>query len=183
MLARFSRPRLLPPRSSRTGPLAGKSSKRGRASTARAECRRAQKRLAIPANPANPPAVKRLVLLLGAVAFAASVATAAEIKSELRTKAEAGDAKAQVELGKAYHFGTGVIMDRAEAVKWFRRAAEQGAATAQTILGLYYELGLAVEKDPVEAVRWYLKAAAQGDANAQINLGFSYSNGVGAPKD
>lgn len=44
--------------------------------------------------------------------------------AELRRKAEAGDAKAQYNLGICYTFGQGVPKDAAEAVKWFRKAAD-----------------------------------------------------------
>lgn len=99
--------------------------------------------------------------------------------SELREKADAGDASAQVNLGKAYHEGNGVPHDAALALKWFRKAADQGDATAENELGVMYRMGDGVEADKVEAVRWYHKAAKQGNANAMFNLGASYYNGDG----
>ncbi len=35
-----------------------------------------------------------------------------------------------------------VVLDAAEAVRWFRRAAEQGHADAQNSLGLIYKVGI-----------------------------------------
>lgn len=112
--------------------------------------------MATHANSANPPAVKRLVLLIGAVAFAVSVATAAEAITieELRAMAEAGDAEAQVSLGGLFYLGHVVVKDEFEATKWFRKAAEQGLASAQYNLGVAYASGQGVAKDEVEAYAW-----------------------------
>ena len=128
--------------------------------------RLAQKRLAIHGNAAKPPAVKRLVLLLGAVAFAASVATAAETITieELRAMAEAGDAEAQVGLGGLFYLGQGVAKDEVEAVKWYRKAAEQGIAMAQINLGVRYANGTGVAKDQVEAYAWFNLAAIKDES-------------------
>ena len=45
---------------------------------------------------------------------------------ELILKAEAGDAKAQCNLGWCYETGTGVEKSEREAVKWYTKSAEQG---------------------------------------------------------
>ena len=44
---------------------------------------------------------------------------------EVKAKAEAGDAESEVELGRRYDKGEGVVKDHAEAAKWYRKAAEQ----------------------------------------------------------
>ena len=54
---------------------------------------------------------------------------------ELLPLAEQGDAAAQHKLGVMYDNGEGVLVNDAEAVKWYRKAAEQGDSDAQTILG------------------------------------------------
>jgi TPR repeat protein len=69
-----------------------------------------------------------------------------------------------------YHNGRGVLMDDAEAVRWFLKATDQGDANAQLQLGNIYLKGQGVPKDYVEAARWSLKAAAQADAIAQTLL-------------
>ena len=51
--------------------------------------------------------------------------------ADLRARAEAGDATAQLDLGLMYGTGRGVPQDFAEAVGWYRKAAEQGTALAQ----------------------------------------------------
>jgi hypothetical protein len=79
--------------------------------------------------------------------------------SDVRAKAETGDAQAQYSLGRAYRFGYGVAKDMVEAVKWYRKAAEQGHTTAQTNLGSAYSCGVWVQKDLTESAKWFRKAA------------------------
>lgn len=102
---------------------------------------------------------------------------------EILTKAQAGDAKAQYELGVAYANGKGTDTNYVEAVKWFLQAADQGNAPAQRDLGLQYQFGRGVDKDYVQAVTWYRKAADQGYARAQVNLGLMYENGWSVDKN
>ena len=108
--------------------------------------------------------------------------TASEI-SQLEAKAEAGDAIAQTELGKAYQNGDGVPQNDALALKWLRKAADQGHAAAENDLGIAYRMGNGVERDKAEAVRWYHKAAKQGNSRAMFNLGAAYYNGDGVEED
>ena len=81
---------------------------------------------------------------------------------EVKAKAEAGDAESQVELGRRYDEGAGVVKDHAEAAKWYRKAAEQNDADAQYNLAICYERGDGVAEDWVEAYKWLLLAARQG---------------------
>ena len=53
---------------------------------------------------------------------------------ELREKALAGDAEAQLFLGQSYQRGSGVEKDLDEAIKWLRKSAEQGNVYAPHIL-------------------------------------------------
>ena len=55
--------------------------------------------------------------------------------------------------------GTGVSVDKREAIKWFTRAAEAGNANAQKCLGLIYKTGTGVDVDIQESNKWYAKAA------------------------
>lgn len=102
---------------------------------------------------------------------------------KLRARAEAGDASAQFDLGKAYESGNGVSKNDESAVKWYRKAADQGNADAENMLGVMYLLGQGVSRDKEEAVRWYHKAAKQGNSQAMFNLGASYYNGEGVPSN
>ncbi len=124
-----------------------------------------------------------LVVLLSAFTFQLDAQQTENNLAEVRTKAEAGDASAQCDLGIGYSTGQGVARDPVEAVKWYRKAAEQNYAQAQCNLGLCYAYGQGVAHDPVEAVKWYRKAAEQNYAQAQCNLGASYSTGQGVAQD
>lgn len=108
--------------------------------------------------------------------------TQAEV-SDLKVKAEQGDAVAQWTLGKAYEQGNGVAPNANSAAIWYRKAADQGNAAAENDLGIMYRIGDGVNRDKEEAVRWYRKAAKQGNPQSLFNLGVSYYNGDGVPSD
>lgn len=99
--------------------------------------------------------------------------------SELKQKAEAGDAASQFALARAYENGKGVPQNGTLAFQWCRKAAEQGNADAQNELGIMYRNGIGVERNKEEAVNWYKKAARQGNSHAMFNLGAAYYNGDG----
>jgi len=101
----------------------------------------------------------------------------------LRRQAEAGDAKAQVQLGLAYASGDGVAADEAEAVVWFRKAAEKGDASGEYFLSEMYLTGRGGTVDTAEAVKWLKRSAEHGDARGQSNLAVLYVQGQGVPKD
>lgn len=103
--------------------------------------------------------------------------------SQLQSKAKAGDAAAQFDLGRAYENANGVPQDDGEAFKWYRLSAEQGNAAAQNNLGIMFQLGHGVEKDKKESVEWFRKAAKQENPNACFNLGAAYYNGEGVGID
>jgi TPR repeat protein len=98
---------------------------------------------------------------------------------ELTKLAQAGDAKAQFELGQMYEDGRGVTQDDELAATWFRKAADQGNAGAQNSLGIMYSQGRGVARDREEAVRWYKKAAKQGLSESEYNVAIAYFNGEG----
>ena len=88
--------------------------------------------------------------------------------TELRAKAEQGNAQAQNELGEAFRLGKlGLTTNVVEAVKWYRKAAEQNYAEAQYSLGFCYATGEGVAKDEVEAYKWMRLAAAQDSKGAK----------------
>jgi hypothetical protein len=143
--------------------------------------------------------IGRLAALLVALplTFAASAragqfedATAAAKRGDYATAfkdilplAEAGDARAQFNLGLLYAQGLGVPQNYAEAAKWYRLAANQGVAEAQFNLGVLYHHGIGVPQNYAEAAKWYRLAANQGDAVAQYNLGDLYAHGHGVPQN
>jgi len=100
-----------------------------------------------------------------------------------RSRADQGDADAQVFLGDMYCEGRGVPQNYAEALTWFRKAADRGNALAQVRLGFAFESGHGVPRNDAEALKWYRKAGDQGDAFAQFLLGRKYHQGQGVPKN
>ena len=100
--------------------------------------------------------------LLTAIAFGQSGAPGnASALAALRKRAEAGDARAQVELARNY-----ASRDPSEALKWYRRAAEQGDSDARFDLAGMYLHGEGVEKNYSEAARWYRCPAPNVQAQA-----------------
>src|SRR5208283_3247834 len=118
------------------------------------------------------------IILFGLILFLLLPCTlAAQDFSDLKSKAEHGDAHSQVALGLLYENGKGVTQDYKEAVKWYLKAAEQGNAIGQSNLGVMYEHGKGITQDYKEAVKWYLKSAEQGNAYGQSELGVMYEHG------
>ena len=95
-----------------------------------------------------------------------------------RMAADAGLARAQIELGDSYMYGVGVAKDEQQARSWYRQAAEQDNLVAQK------RLAEALSHDDVaQAAHWYQRAAEQGDAGAMFSLGKHYEEGKGVEKD
>ena len=94
--------------------------------------------------------------------------------SEIKERAEQGDAEEQFRLGVMYASGEGAPEDDTEAVTWFRLAAKQGHTDAQFNLGVMYANGEGVPEDDAEAVKWFRLSAEQGHDEAQFSLGVIY---------
>lgn len=106
---------------------------------------------------------------------------AAEIDlAELRAKAEAGDAYAQLNLGAVYDNAPAAERDVKKAIHWYQRAAEQGVAEAQFNLA---HLLVEEEISASTAAEWMQKAAEQGMTDAQYLLGVIYAEGIGVEMD
>lgn len=86
--------------------------------------------------------------------------------SELRVRAENGDAEAQFKLGHMYLKGRNVEQDLSEAFKWTHKAAQQGYVSAQNNLGVMYAKGLGVEQNYVWAYAWLIIATETGDTSS-----------------
>jgi TPR repeat protein len=97
--------------------------------------------------------------------------------------AQAGNARAQFNLGRMYRRGEGGPRDYAQALTWSEKAADQGIPAAQYDLGRTYDQGLGVRRDATRATAWYEKAAARGFSSAQVSLGDLYAAGRDAPFD
>ena len=123
-----------------------------------------------------------VLFLVGSLLAQENPASAVDVPA-LRARAEAGDAKAELQLAHAYQNGVGVSRSEREAMNWLRKAAEVGDPAAEAELGYAYRTGEGVEKDFHEAMTWYAKAAAQGHANAMFNMATFYYNGDGINVD
>ncbi len=106
---------------------------------------------------------------------------------ELSKRAEAGDAKAQYELGRTYrdkaYTPLGEPHESQEMFRWFKKSADQGHSGAQYELANCYSYGKGVAKDCAQSLGWYRKAAAQGVNSACLFIGHYYKDGEGVPKD
>ncbi|NJM54785.1 MAG: sel1 repeat family protein [Verrucomicrobiae bacterium] len=123
-----------------------------------------------------------LILLISAELELGAQQSQADWKllTEIRARAESGEAPFQFELALVFENGHfGVTKDSAEAVKWYHKAAEQNFVMAQFNLAICYDYGQGVAKNSVEAANWYRKAAQLNLAQAQSNLGYCYEMGQG----
>ena len=93
---------------------------------------------------------------------------------DYESRAAAGDAQVQYELGCSAH-----MIEAINASIWLRLAAEQGHTKAQYNLGCAYKRGEGVSIDHEQSARWFRAAAEQGHMEAQCNLGLSYCKGQG----
>jgi TPR repeat protein len=92
--------------------------------------------------------------------------------------AQAGDSAAQVNLGRLYAGGLGVLKDEIQAKKWFELAAAKGYSLGQLNLGQWYSSAYGANRDYIEAVKWFKLAADKGNVTAQSALGGMYENGA-----
>jgi uncharacterized protein len=93
---------------------------------------------------------------------------------EFTPLAEQGNAEAQVNLGRMYLMGQGVLKDTDQAIKLFNASAAQGNADAQFFLGSFYLLPHA---DIALGLKWLRLSAEQGNQDAQLFLGKAYLDG------
>ncbi len=100
-----------------------------------------------------------------------------------RRAADAGNARAALQVGSQYEDGEGVTKNDAEAVRWYGKAAAGGNARAQKDLGLMYENGQGTAENWPLAAQWYQKSAAQGDPDGEFALGRAYEFGIGIEQD
>jgi len=104
---------------------------------------------------------------------------------EIKKKAEAGNAEAQVTLGNvlAAHFR------RSEALGWYRKAAAQGNIDAEyyigemLLFGGYGDSTNAVQPNPVEGLRWTFMAATNLNPAAYYNMSRALRQGLGTSAD
>jgi uncharacterized protein len=101
----------------------------------------------------------------------------------LEAKAKTGDPEAETTLALAYHAGTLLKMDDAEALRLLQHAANRGYVAAEEAMGIFCQSGFGMAPDRAKAVAWYAKAAQHGSLDAATNLALMYSTGDGTSKD
>jgi TPR repeat protein len=94
--------------------------------------------------------------------------------TELKAKAEKGDAQAQFELGTNFW-----RTDPNEAIKWFQKAAEQNHKAAFLYAGSYFSWTASPTNNPQKGFDYFLRGARLGDADCQYFLGQCYIFGDG----
>lgn len=106
------------------------------------------------------------------------------IDPALLSRANGGDAAAQVQVGECYADGKGVPRDTRQAADWYSKAASQKDVEGELHLAELYRDGDGKKfpRDMEQAAAWYRKAADQGDAAAQGTMGMLYMLGQGVPQ-
>jgi TPR repeat protein len=102
--------------------------------------------------------------------------------STLQKKADAGDLKAQFELGSRYNYGRTLPKNTREALYWLRKAAQAGHVEAQRLLAVKLFEGHDLPVDFEEAFKWAQRLAESGDKPGQLMLGNMYANGEGTAR-
>ena len=96
-----------------------------------------------------------------------------------RSKAEAGAAEEQFQLGTMFRRGVGVNTSARQARHWFQLAAEQGHPQAQYELARQLFHGIGALPDEHAAALWMEQAASRGVIDAKLNLATLYARGIG----
>ncbi len=120
-------------------------------------------------------AILLLRLSMSAQDVPACVASLLDV-SVLTAKAESGDPKAQLELGKYYD----AVNDQAkfpQAAYWFSKSADQGNPDAEWRLAGAYQVGGGVTPDDRTSLYWFKKAAEDGQIDAEFVLAMNYRDG------
>ncbi|WP_198670295.1 tetratricopeptide repeat protein [Dyella sp. C9] len=84
-------------------------------------------------------------------------------RADLQRRATAGDAKAQVALGRLLQ-DDGKPEDKATGAEWYRKAAQAGDAEGAWMLGSAYMAGVGVNRDVPTAIDW-MRKSVNGDHN------------------
>jgi hypothetical protein len=106
-----------------------------------------------------------------------------DLVSTLHQRAKSKDAEAQVQLGRLYDEGDGILQDSKEAAKWYAQAAHAGNLEAKYLYALALMEGRGVVQDYQAAFTWLEAAAKGGHPAAEFQLGRMYYKGMGIPVD
>lgn len=138
---------------------------------------------AIPDQPVTRPTTHRTADTFATVSAALARGETTAVR-RLNALAQAGDARAQLQLANFYEAGErGLPQDLAAARRWTLRAARNGDRTAMYNAGIFLMEGEGGEQDMDEAAVWFRRAADLGVTDAQYNLGLMYESGRGVARD
>jgi hypothetical protein len=103
-----------------------------------------------------------------------------QLKRDVTARADRGDVKTQLALGKLYQFGTlgadgRAKPDYASAAYWYQQASDRGEAQAAYELALIYRDGLGMPVNQPAALNLFRKAAEAGYVPAMATLSFAYA--------
>lgn len=113
--------------------------------------------------------------IIGALTLAACTSGV----SELKKRAEGGDASAQLEYGRLLTTtGNGVEQDWPKAVEMLELSSANGNPDAQWELGLLYEHANHVEKNEAKALELYQRSADAGSPIGLYLVAHCYQHGI-----
>ncbi len=101
-------------------------------------------------------------------------------ESELRQKAETGDAYAMAVLsGKMWSANS----EHKEVLELAQKSADKNCARGKNMLGTLYAIGYCVPQNDQKAFELFKEAASENDPAALNNIGCYYLNGIVVEKD
>ena len=103
--------------------------------------------------------------------------------SDIATRAEAGDPKAQFRYAQCFMYGEGTAQNPQQALHWFEKAALKGHRNAATAVGLCYATGVGTKQDYRKARRFLQYASDWDHPRAQLILAQLYAKGLGTSRD
>jgi hypothetical protein len=126
--------------------------------------------------------MKKLSLYVFLVLMFCNISNANSYLSDLKRRADAGDAVAQNNLGHLYLYGNqeyNVSVDLDKGIEYLNMAAEQDQVNAMTTIGWNYFLGdKGAEQNNEEAIYWNKRASELGFSVSSYNMGFFYYSGL-----
>lgn len=99
------------------------------------------------------------------------------------SRAERGEAAAMYKTGLLLFHGSGCVVDRPSAFRWYHRAAELGNVSAMNDLAYCLINGFGIPANPEEGFSWALRAAEKGHSPSQVMVGECYMSGTGTKAD
>jgi uncharacterized protein len=102
---------------------------------------------------------------------------------ELNKEAQAGNAKAQHELGIRYLTGKNMTADTIKGAYWIKKAADQKLTEAQYNYGILLINGWGTEWNPFDAFKLFYYAAMDGMSQAEFVVGILYTDNLIIKRD